>query len=131
MPHGDITHVDIPVDDIPRARKFYSEVFGWQIDTMPGYEGYPMWTAPNKISGGGLAQRDADLEHVRAYVEVDSIDDVLASAVERGATTVLAKSPISETSWYAAFRDTEGNVMGLYEGVTEAGDATSAASTPE
>ena len=31
----------------------------------------------------------------------------------------MAKAPISDTSWYAAFEDSEGNQMGLYEGVTE------------
>jgi predicted enzyme related to lactoylglutathione lyase len=121
MAHGDITHIDIPVDDIARAQSFYSSLFGWQIAEVPGYEGYPMWQAPNKISGGGLAPRDEGLQSPRSYVEVDSIDDVMAKATELGAQVVLAKTPISETSWYAAFKDTEGNVMGLYEGTTDVG----------
>lgn len=120
MAHGDITHVDIPVDDMDRARKFYSYVIGWQIAEMPGYEGYPMWQAPNKISGGGLANRDTGLQAIRSYIEVDSIDDVLAKVRESGGAVVMDKTPISETSWYAAFTDTEGNQLGLYEGVTEA-----------
>lgn len=116
MAHGDITHIDIPVDDIARAKSFYSSLFGWQIAEVPGYEGYPMWQAPNKISGGGLAPRDEGFRSPRSYVEVNSVDDVLAKAMELGGEVVLPKSPISETSWYAAFKDTEGNVMGLYEG---------------
>jgi uncharacterized protein len=123
MAHGDITHIDIPVDDIARARSFYSSLFGWQIAEVPGYEGYPMWQAPNKVSGGGLAPRGEGFQSPRSYVEVDSIDDVLAKATELGAEVVLAKSPISETSWYAAFKDTEGNVMGLYEGITDVGSS--------
>ena len=38
MAHGDITHIDIPVDDMARARRFYTTVLGWQIDEVPGYE---------------------------------------------------------------------------------------------
>ena len=57
MAHGDITHIDIPVSDTGRAQGFYQALFGWQIAEVPGYEGYPMWQAPNKISGGGLAPR--------------------------------------------------------------------------
>lgn len=121
MPHGDITHIDIPADDIERAKAFYSGLFGWQIAEVPGYEGYPMWQAPNKISGGGIAQRGADLTSPRSYVEVDSIDDVVAKAKELGGRVVLEKSPISETSWYAALEDTEGNQIGLYEGMTGGG----------
>ncbi|WP_022919341.1 VOC family protein [Ruania albidiflava] len=119
MAHGDITHIDIPVGDLDRAGRFYSDLFGWQISEVPGYEGYPMWQAPNKISGGGLAPRGEGFTQPRSYVEVDSIDDVLAKVNALGAEVVAEKSPISETSWWAAFRDHDGNVIGLYEGTTE------------
>lgn len=121
MAHGDITHIDIPVADLGKASEFYASLFGWQISEIPGFEGYPMWQAPNQISGGGLAPRGDGFTQPRSYVEVDSIDDVLAKAKERGATVTMEKSPISETSWFAVFLDPDGNTIGLYEGVTEAG----------
>jgi uncharacterized protein len=120
MAHGDITHIDIPADDIARAKAFYSAVFGWEINEMPGFEGYPMWSAPNGISGGGIAAREGDLQVPRSYVEVDSIDDVLKRVEELGGRTILEKSEISPTSWWAAFEDSEGNQIGLYEGTTNA-----------
>ncbi|UJP40905.1 VOC family protein [Cellulomonas palmilytica] len=119
MPHGDITHIDIPVSDLAAGATFYSQLFGWQIAEVPGYEGYPMWQAPNKISGGGLAPRDESFTQPRSYVEVDSIDEALAKAVELGGTVLQGKQPISETSWWAFFQDPDGNVIGLYEGTTE------------
>ncbi len=118
MPHGDITHIDIPVSDLARGSQFYSTLFGWQIAEVPGFEGYPMWQAPNKISGGGLAPRDEGFTQPRSYVEVDSIDEILAVAQENGATVVMEKSPIDETSWWAVFTDPDGNTIGLYEGST-------------
>ena len=121
MAHGDITHIDIPVSDMQRAQGFYSTLFGWQIAEPPGFEGYPMWQAPNKISGGGLAPRSDDFTQPRSYVEVDSIDETLAKARELGGTVVMDKSPISDTSWWAIFEDTEGNQVGLYEGTTSTG----------
>ena len=84
MPHGDITHIDIPVADLTRAQEFYSGLFGWQIAAPPGFEDYPMWQAPNKISGGGLAPRSEGFEQPRSYVEVDSIDDTLAKVEASG-----------------------------------------------
>ena len=104
MPHGDITHIDIPVADLTRAQEFYSGLFGWQIAAPPGFEDYPMWQAPNKISGGGLAPRSEGFEQPRSYVEVDSIDDTLAKV---------------DTSWWAIFEDPDGNHIGLYEGITD------------
>lgn len=121
MPHGDITHIDIPVSDMQRAQGFYSSLFGWQIVEPPGFEGYPMWQAPNKISGGGLAPRSDDFTQPRSYVEVDSIDDILDKVTEQGGKVVMAKDAISETSWWAAFEDPDGNAVGIYEGTTETG----------
>ena len=118
MAHGDITHIDIPVSDLGKAQEFYSDLFGWNIRALPGFEDYPMWMAPNGISGGGLAPRDEGFAQPRSYVEVDSIDDVLAKAVEAGATVVMEKQPISETSWWAIFQDPDGNTVGLYQGTT-------------
>lgn len=116
MAHGDITHIDIPVGDSARATQFYSALFGWSIAEVPGFEGYPMWQAPNKISGGGLAPRSPQFTTPRSYVEVDSIDDTLAVVLQQGGAVVVTKTPISETSWFAAFTDPDGNQIGLYEG---------------
>lgn len=116
MAHGDITHIDIPVDDVDKARTFYSTLFGWQISALPEYADYPMWRAPNQISGGGLATRTADFTQPRSYVEVDSIDAALAAVEGLGGAVAIPKSPISDTSWFAVVRDPSGNLMGLFEG---------------
>lgn len=117
MAHGDITHIDIPVSDLAKGAEFYSTLFGWEIAEVPGYEGYPLWRAPNGISGGGLAPRDEGFTQPRSYVEVDSIDDALAAAVAAGGTVMQDKQPISPTSWWAAIADPDGNAIGLFEGI--------------
>ncbi len=118
MAHGDITHVEIPVSDNARATAFYGAVFGWDIAEAPGFEGFPMWQAPNKISGGGLVARAEASDSPLSYVEVDSIDDAVATVVELGGSVVKGKAPISETSWWAIVLDPDGNRLGLYEGTT-------------
>lgn len=120
MPHGDITHIDIPVANQEQATQFYSTLFGWQIAEVPGFEGYPMWQAPNQISGGGLAPRSEDFAQPRSYVEVDSIEESLACVTANGGRVVMERAPISETSWWAIFEDPDGNTIGLYEGATNA-----------
>ena len=115
MAHGDITHIDIPVADTGKAQEFYSALFGWQIAEVPGFEGYPMWQAPNRISGGGLAPRSEDFSQPRSYVEVDSIEETLAVATRHGGRVVMDRQQIDDTSWWAIFEDPDGNVVGLYE----------------
>jgi predicted enzyme related to lactoylglutathione lyase len=80
-----------------------------------------MWQAPNKISGGGLAPRSEGFTQPRSYVEVDSIEETLAKVTANGGSVVMDKQPISQTSWWAIFRDLDGNEVGLYEGVTDPG----------
>lgn len=119
MAHGDITHLEIPVSDTKRAAAFYHALFGWQIDEPPGFEGYPMWQAPNQISGGALAPRGEGFTQPRSVVEVDSIDESLEEVVRQGGEVLIGKEPISDTSWWAIIRDLDGNELGLYEGTTE------------
>ncbi|WP_299446659.1 VOC family protein [uncultured Phycicoccus sp.] len=119
MAHGDITHIEIPVTNQAEAAAFYGTVFGWDIQEAPGFEGYPMWQAPNKISGGGLVARSNASEKPVSFVEVDSIDDTLAKVVELGGSVVKPKQPISESSWWASVLDPDGNQLGLYEGTTD------------
>ena len=121
MAHGDITHIDIPVSDTARASAFYSTLFGWDVQEYPGYEGYPMWQAPNKVSGGGLAPRSEDFTAPRSYVEVDSIETVLAQVPGLGGQVRMPRTAIDETSWYAPFVDPDGNEIGLFEGRTSGG----------
>ncbi|WP_072313595.1 VOC family protein [Agrococcus sp. Marseille-P2731] len=116
MAHGDITHLEIPVGDLSRATDFYSKVFGWQIAEAAGYEGYPMWQAPNGVSGGALTAREDGFTQPRSVIEVDSIDETLALVQELGGTVTHPKGAVSESSWYAVFVDADGNSIGLFEG---------------
>ena len=31
-----IVHFEIPADNVEKLQKFYSELFGWKIEKMPG-----------------------------------------------------------------------------------------------
>ncbi|WP_029146003.1 VOC family protein [Microbacterium luticocti] len=116
MSHGDVTHLEIPVTDFEAAKKFYGTVLGWSIEEAPGFAGYPMWRAPNQVSGGALVARSDDFTQPRSTVEVDSIDDVLAKVEASGGRVRTPKSAITDTSWWAVFEDPDGNVIGLFEG---------------
>lgn len=113
--HGDITHIDIPVADLGRTKSFCGGLFGWRFQEPAGFEDYPMWRVSNETGGGGLAPRGEGFTVPRSYVEVDSIDETLGRVVELGGQVRIPKSPIDETSWWAALVDPDGNEIGLYE----------------
>ena len=50
------------------------------------------------------------------YIAVDSIDSACKKVEEAGGLVVLPKSEIGPgMGWLAAFKDTEGNIMGFHE----------------
>ena len=83
--------------------------------------------AVNPVTGRAGTLRLGDIATIkREYVDppvtkVRFLAEVRGSLTPSGGETVMEKSPISETSWWATFRDPDGNVVGLYEGTTDAG----------
>ncbi|HEY7668989.1 MAG TPA: VOC family protein [Actinomycetota bacterium] len=122
-----VVHFEIPVDDLDRAKGFYGEIFGWELHTMPVGEGEyttltttpvdmstMMPTEPGAINGG-LMTRSSDTPSPVITIGVDSIDDALKKIEASGGSTITPRTPIPDMGAFAYFRDSEGNVMGLWE----------------
>lgn len=119
MRHGDFTHIEIPADDPARAKRFYSEAFGWNFPPdPPGFEGYHMFTTPVGQDGmGGAIGKRGEMapEKVRSYIHVDSIDATMPRITELGGSVVEPKREVDGMGWYAVFTDSEGNELALWE----------------
>ncbi|GAB5078544.1 VOC family protein [Arthrobacter sp. AD-310] len=135
---GGVVHFEIPADDQERAKKFYQEALGWRIDPVPGMDynmvvttpmdestGAP--TEPGAINGGMFAREDA-LKTPVITVDVEDINATLATVEALGGAVVKPRETIPGMGSFAYFRDTEGNVMGLWENLP-AGDTGGGAGT--
>ena len=122
---GRVVHFEIPFDDGDRARSFYKEIFGWQLQTMPEMGGYTLVTSgpsgdagptePGFINGGMLSREQAATPGPVIVVDVDSIDATLERIGGSGGSVVVAKVPVGDMGFAAYFADPEGNVVGLWE----------------
>ena len=122
---------DLPVDDLSRAKKFYEEVFGWIIAPVPESGGnyHSAITVPSddkgdpKVPGGingGFYQRGTHgLAGTFIEIKVPSIEDHLKRIEKAGGTIVVPKGPISTLGFFAVIKDTEGNIVGLWEDLKE------------
>jgi predicted enzyme related to lactoylglutathione lyase len=122
---GRVVHFEIPFEDGDRAREFYREAFGWNITVMAemGYtmvtsgpmsdEGQP--TEPGFINGGMIDRKVGTSTAPVVTVEVDDVDEALARIEKLGGTTVIGRTAVGGMGFSAYYRDTEGNVMGLWE----------------
>ncbi|MCA1568739.1 MAG: VOC family protein [Chloroflexi bacterium] len=123
MQHGDFTHIEIPADDTERAKRFYGDLFGWSFaPEVPGFEGYHVFTTPVGEAGtaGAIGKRGQMApEKLRAYVNVDSIDETLSRVADLGGTVVDPKAEVPGMGWFAVLTDSEGNQIGLWEQTPE------------
>ena len=113
-----IVHFEIPADDVQRARKFYEEALGWKI-TDPWNMRYFLVETRQEgqpgINGGLMARKDPSQPFMN-YIAVDSIEDACKKVEAAGGTIALPKTEIgSGMGWVAAFKDTEGNLLGFHE----------------
>ena len=119
-----IVHFEIPTDDISRAQNFYNSIFGWQLDEMEGMDYTIVRTVdvdeqqmpkePGAINGGMMKRSPATPSPV-ITINVDSINDSLKKVEAGGGNVVQARQEIPGMGAFAYFKDTEGNVMGLWE----------------
>ena len=69
---------------------------------------------PGAINGG-IRQRSAETPTPLIVISVDSIDESLKKIEAEGGNTVMPRTEMGDMGAYAYFKDTEGNVIGLWE----------------
>jgi predicted enzyme related to lactoylglutathione lyase len=118
-----IVHFEIPSDDIERSRKFYNELFGWNIEKWPGLsEGMEYWlisTADdkgNKALGGGMMKRQSPQQlGITNYFDVRSVQESCAKVEQLGGKVTMPKSPVPGMGYMAVCIDSENNCFGIFE----------------
>jgi len=123
-----VVHFEIPVDDAARAKEFYRTTFDWELNDMdmgggntyttvtttPIDEQSRLPTEPGSINGG-LMSRTSDTPVSVITIGVDAIDDALKKIEAGGGSVVQPRTEIPDMGAFAYFKDTEGNVVGLWE----------------
>jgi predicted enzyme related to lactoylglutathione lyase len=129
-----IVHFEIPVNDIGRAKKFYNDLFGWNIEKWPGTEdNSSQLTSPvtgqsieywmvittddkgNKALGGGMMKRQMPEHQVTNYIGVESIDEYSSKVKELGGKVVAPKHAVPGMGYFALCIDTENNSFAIWE----------------
>jgi len=108
-----VCHFEIPADDVARAKEFYKNLFGWQIEEVEG--GYHLiHTGENEV-GGGMMKRVVPQQQPTIYFEVESADDYIRRIQELGGNIVVPKMAVPTMGYFAQAMDTEGNVFAIWQ----------------
>jgi predicted enzyme related to lactoylglutathione lyase len=117
-----VTHFEIPAEDTKRASEFYREVFGWKFNAWGSEDYLVVETGPNGEPGinGGLMKRKDAAQPVVCTIEVEDINTALKRIEHSQGVIVVQKMPVPGMGWLAYFKDTEGNIFGVWQADAEA-----------
>ena len=109
----------INADDVPRARKFYEAVFGWDFEPW-GPPGFYLIHTGDETSPGvqGLMHKRLEprtgtgLNGFEPTFSVDDVDVIAAAVEANGGRVTMTKSAIPTVGTLIRFLDTEGNDVG-------------------
>ena len=120
-----VVHFEIPFENKQRAMKFYTDSFGWNLTEMPemnyvmastvAVDEQHMPKEPGAINGG-LFPRPKDAPYPTIYIGVASLEATIKKVEAGGGKVVTPITPIPGMGAYARVADTEGNVIGLFQG---------------
>ena len=118
-----LAHFSINADDLPRARRFYENVFGWKFQAWgpPGFYMIDTGTSPAPLlMRGSLQQRREIVKGVPMYgfectIAVSDIQQTKAAVESNGGTIVMQICTLTGVGQLLFFRDPEGNIAGAMQ----------------
>ena len=109
-----VIHVEVVGKDGPALQSFYSDIFGWTLDTN-NPSGYGMYrpTDGEGVAGGIGTAEDGGPGHVTFYVHTDDPEGTLRRVEAAGGRVVMPLTEVAPETKIALFADPEGHVVGL------------------
>jgi hypothetical protein len=109
---GEVVHVEFPSEDVDRAQRFWSGLFGWSFGDsgMPGMD----YRMARLSETAGVAVMAGTPGHPNYYLATEDIDASIAKVRELDGTAD-DKLPVPTHGWFAACSDSEGNAFHLWQ----------------
>jgi predicted enzyme related to lactoylglutathione lyase len=106
-----VIHVEVTGKDGAALQRFYSDVFGWTLDTNnPG--GYGLHRDGDMTAGFGPTQ-DGGPGLVTFYVHADDPSGTLRKVEELGGKVIMPLTEVAPETTIALFADPEGHIVGI------------------
>jgi len=113
-----VVHFEIPATNPEKLSGFYTGIFGWKIEKVPGMDYWMVNTKSTQEApgiNGGLMKKMSDQHVPTNYVNVTSVDDWSKKVKEAGGMVVMPKKAVPSMGHFAVCLDPEGNCFGLWQ----------------
>jgi predicted enzyme related to lactoylglutathione lyase len=113
-----LRHFAINADDVPRAKSFYEQVFGWTFTPWgpPGF--YQTRSAGHGFVGALQGRRDIGgktMPGTEISFGVEDIKSTIAAIEDHGGQVIMQPFRIDGVGELIFFQDTEGNIAGAMQ----------------
>jgi uncharacterized protein len=106
-----VIHVEVTGKDGAALQRFYSDIFGWELDTNnPG--GYGLHRDGEMTAGFGPTQ-DGGPGLVTFYVHAEDPEGTLRKVEELGGKVIMPLTEVAPETNIALFADPEGHIVGI------------------
>jgi predicted enzyme related to lactoylglutathione lyase len=114
---ANIVWFEIPADNLNRAKKFYSSLFGWKINAFRGMKEYLHIDTGGADASpdGGMMKRKCPEQPIVQYVSVDSVTKFTTKIEKLGGKICMPKTAVPQMGYFAVCQDTEKNIFGIWE----------------
>ena len=108
-------HVELATTDVAKARKFYTGLFDWELEEVPGMD-YTLIKVGGGTGGGIMktVQPDSPSSWL-AYVQVDDAAASTEKARALGATICKDVTEIPGIGWFSVITDPTGATFALWQ----------------
>jgi len=123
-----VVRFEIPAKNFERARYFYYHVFGWDIKRIflgkdeylnartVGVNERGLPNEPGTINGA-IIKKTKVAAYPTVIVNVRSLDEALTKIKKHGGKILMRRRKIPFFGSYTRVKDSEGNVIGLWENI--------------
>ena len=110
-------HVELNTTDVPKAKAFYGNLFGWKLEDLPMPKGTYTMIHVGEGTGGGMMQHPVPGAPSAwlAYVLVDDIAAATEKARSLGATVKQEVTEVMGAGWLSIIADPTGATLGLWK----------------
>jgi len=122
-----VVHFEMPYGNGERLMKFYTQVFGWQMNKTGKDMGYyvlaytaetdknMMVKTPGAINGGFFRKQDAPGSRTSVVIAVDDIDKAMKKVTAAGGKILGKPMDIPGVGKFVSFKDSEGNKASMLQ----------------
>jgi predicted enzyme related to lactoylglutathione lyase len=108
-------HIELHTKDVKKSKKFYSSMFNWETEEIPGMD-YTIIKVGEGTSGGMMKNpMPGDPDNWLPYILVDDVTASTKKAKSLGATIAKEVTEVPDMGWFSVIIDPTGAAFGLWQ----------------